>query len=88
MRRRVSDSSENRLAQLKLGVGAAVFRQIRQIPIFLRISGKLGWEARFDLHAAALANDTLKVKNPEGNNLSTDDCRTALAPGLTFRYRF
>jgi len=37
---------------------------------------------------AALANGALKVKNPQGNDLASDDYRVAPALALTFRYRF
>ena len=56
--------------------------------MFLRISTKRGAQAPVDLEAVALANGSLKVKNPKGNDLFTDLYRSAHALGLTFRYRF
>lgn len=58
------------------------------IPVFFRLSRNIGRQAQVDFHAAALANGRLKVKNRDGNDLSTDDYKTAPAVGLTLRYRF
>jgi len=58
------------------------------IPVFFRLSRNIGKQAQVDFYAAALANGRLKVKNPDGSDLASDDYRTAPALGLTLRYRF
>ena len=58
------------------------------IPVFFRLSRNIGRQAQVDFYAAALANGRLKVKNQDGNDLATDDYRTAPAAGITLRYRF
>lgn len=65
------------------GIGEQTF-----FPVFFRLSRTMGKQAQFDFYAAALANGTLKVKNPQGNDLASDDYRVAPALALTFRYRF
>jgi hypothetical protein len=60
----------------------------KHIPVFFRLSRNIGKQAQVDFYAAALANGRLKVKNQDGNDLATDDYRTAPAVGLTLRYRF
>ncbi len=58
------------------------------IPAFFRLSRNIGPRSQFDFHMVALANGRLKVKNPQGNDLATDDYRIAPALALTFRHRF
>ena len=58
------------------------------IPVFFRLSRNIGRQAQIDFYAAALANGRLKVKNPDGSDLASDDYQTAPALGLTLRYRF
>ena len=65
------------------GIGENTF-----IPVFFRLSRNIGRQAQVDFYAAALANGRLKVKNQDGNDLATDDYRTAPAAGITLRYRF
>jgi Domain of unknown function (DUF6268) len=58
------------------------------IPVFFRLSRTIGKQAQFDFYAAALANGSLKVKNPSGNDLYSSDYEVAPALGMSFRYRF
>jgi hypothetical protein len=58
------------------------------IPVFIRLSRNMGPRSQFDFHAVALANGRLRVKNPEGNDLASDNYRIAPALALTFRHRF
>jgi hypothetical protein len=58
------------------------------IPVFLRLSRTIGKQSQFDVYAAALANGSLKVKNPDGSDRYSDDYGVAPALGLTFRHRF
>jgi hypothetical protein len=45
-------------------------------------------QPQFDFYLAALANGSLKVKNPDGNGRYSDVYGVAPALGLTFRHRF
>ncbi len=60
----------------------------RMIPLFLRISRLLDRQSRLDFYAAALVNGRLSVKNPEGNDISSEDYATAPVLGVTFQHRF
>lgn len=58
------------------------------IPVFLRLSRTIGKQSQFDFYVAGLANGSLNVKNPDGNDRYSDDYRVAPTLGLTFRHRF
>lgn len=60
----------------------------RLVPAFLRISRKLGTEARLDLYAAAALNGRLKVEDSGGSELVSQDYATAPMIGLSISGRF
>jgi hypothetical protein len=60
----------------------------RMVPAFLRVSRKLGAEARLDLYAAAALNGRLKLQDSGGGDLVTEDYATAPMIGLSLSGRF
>lgn len=60
----------------------------RLVPAFLRISRKLGSEARLDFYAGAALNGRLKLEDSNGGDLVSEDYATAPMIGLTLSGRF
>ncbi len=60
----------------------------RLVPAFLRISRKLGSEARLDFYAAAALNGRLKLEDSNGGDLVNEDYATAPMIGLSLSGRF
>lgn len=58
------------------------------IPLFLRISHDFSKKTRVDFYAIALVNGKLTVNNPNGDEVVSEDYRTAPAVALSLRHRF
>lgn len=58
------------------------------IPLFLRISHDFSARTRLDFYAIALVNGKLTVNNPSGDEIVSEDYRTAPALALSLRHRF
>ncbi len=58
------------------------------IPLFLRISRDFSEKTRLDFYAIALVNGKLTVNNPSGDEIVSQDYRTAPAVALSLRHRF
>jgi len=58
------------------------------IPMFARVSRKLGSKLKVDLYSGLLANDRIKLKDADGRELAQDSYRTAPAVALTLSGKF
>lgn len=57
------------------------------IPIFARVSRKLGPSFKFDLYAGALFNGKLTVRDADGHELASDGYRTAPTVAATVSFK-
>jgi hypothetical protein len=60
----------------------------RFIPLFARLSYNFSPGTRADLYAAAFVSGKLRVTGADGNDLYSDEYKTAPAVGLTLSHRF
>ena len=60
----------------------------RFIPLFARISRKLGPQTRIDFYAGASVYGRLSVDDANGNGFAQDDYKTAPAIGITLAHRY
>jgi len=65
------------------GIGEAT-----SIPLFLRISKDITPKTRLDFYALALVNGKLTLKSPGGDDIVSEDYKTAPALALSLRHRF
>lgn len=70
------------------GATAGGVGEHRFVPLFARVSYDFGRGTRADLYAAALVNGKLRATRADGNDLYSDDAKTAPAIGLTLSHRF
>lgn len=68
---------------LTLGIGEAT-----AIPLFLRISRDFTPKTRLDFYAIALVNGKLTLKSPGGDDVVSENYKTAPALALSLRHRF
>jgi hypothetical protein len=76
--------------RFRLARGASFPGQVGEtssMPVFARLSRKLGPLFRFDLHAGGMANNRLRVKDSDGRELASTryPFATAIASTLSFR---
>ena len=60
----------------------------RLIPLFARVTRKLGPQTRIDLYVGASVYGRLSVDDANGNGLAQDDYKTAPAIGITLAHRY
>ena len=70
------------------GPNANGIGQNRGIPLFARLTRKLGPTARLDLYAGATVGGTLKLRDPDGNTLVSSDYDAAPFVALTLAGEF
>jgi len=62
--------------------------EINYVPVFLRVTQRLGPRLNLDFYAAALTGGKLTLKNDSGNDVTNDAFKTAPAVGITLRGTF
>jgi len=82
----VTKSDRYRLAQT--GPNAGNVAEISSIPMFARLSRKLGPNFKADFYAGAMAQGRLRIKDPNGHELASTDCGVAPAIAATFSLKY
>ena len=75
--------------QLKdTGVAPNGVGENRFVPIFARVTRKLGKQTQLDFYAGVAVSGRLSVDNSSGNGVAQDDYKTAPALGVTLAHRY